>query len=208
MARGNPCRGRHRCRADRRAGKMQHPQNPHDDLAGFSRTRLGQGRHRRSPAARDWNCSSLRCPRRVAGSVPEARASQSLVHRPLHPIRNGPVAFSDEGVSLITAWLQVRVLPAPPRSRAQLEFSPSPQNTLDFPRFGPGALARSRSLRRRKPARRWFAAFRLWRPEIRFPVRGEGACQRLGSHATETGLQVRKPHGLDRRRHSSGGSSC
>ena len=64
-----------------------------------SRTRSGQGRHRRSPAARDWNCSSLRCPRRVAGSVPEARASQSLAHRPLHPIRNGPVAFSDEGVS-------------------------------------------------------------------------------------------------------------
>ena len=109
-------------------------------------TRSGQGRHRRSSAARDWNCSSLRCPRRVAGSVPEARASQSLAHRPLHPIRNGPVAFSDEGLSLITAWLQVRVLPAPPRSPAQLEFSPSPRNTLDFPRFGAGALARSRSL--------------------------------------------------------------
>ena len=50
----------------------------------FSRTRLGQGGHRRSPAARDWNCSSLRCPRRVAGSVPEAHASQSLAYRPLH----------------------------------------------------------------------------------------------------------------------------
>src|SRR6266487_2630017 len=94
---------------------MQHPQNPHDDLAGFSRTRSGEGGNRRSPAARDWNCSSLRCPRRVVASVPEARASQSLAHRPLHPIRNGLVAFSDEGVSLITAWLQVRVLPAPPR---------------------------------------------------------------------------------------------
>ena len=70
-------------------------------------TRSGQGRHRRNPAARDWNCTSLRCPRRVAGSVPEARASQSLAHRPLPPIRNGPVAFSDEGLSLITAWLQV-----------------------------------------------------------------------------------------------------
>ena len=35
MARGNPCRGRHRCRADRRARKMQRPQNPHDDLARF-----------------------------------------------------------------------------------------------------------------------------------------------------------------------------
>src|SRR6266566_4793775 len=99
-----------------------------------------------APAARDWNCSSLRCPRRVVGSVPEARASQSLAHRPLHPIRNGLVAFSDEGVSLITAWLQVRVLPAPPRSPAQLEFSPSPRNTRDFPRFGAGALARLRSL--------------------------------------------------------------
>jgi hypothetical protein len=133
-------------RGERRDRIRAGPAQPRRLRPYGSRTRSGQGRHRRSPAARDWNCSSLRCPRRVAGSVPEARASQSLAHRPLHPLRNGLVAFSDDGLSLITAWLQVRVLPAPPRSPAQLEFSPSPRNTLDFPRFGPGALARSRSL--------------------------------------------------------------
>src|SRR4030095_8613550 len=36
------------------------------------------------------------------------------------------------GLTLIMIWLQVRVLPAPPRSPAQLEFSPSRRNTRIF----------------------------------------------------------------------------
>src|SRR6266567_9279266 len=50
-------------------------------------------------------------------------------------------------LGLITGWLPVRVLPAPPRSPALTPSSPSPRNTLDFPRFGAGVMARSRSLR-------------------------------------------------------------
>jgi hypothetical protein len=38
------------------------------------------------------------------------------------------------GWGLITAWLPVRVLPAPPRSPALTPSSPSPRNTLDFSR--------------------------------------------------------------------------
>src|SRR6266516_2899975 len=84
-------------------------------------------------------------------------------------------------LGLITVWLPVRVLPAPPRSPALTPSSPSPRNTLDFPRFGAGVMARSRSLRETKTVPE-----ADWRPsslasEIRFPVRGEGPGQRLGS---------------------------
>jgi len=37
-------------------------------------------------------------------------------------------------------WLPVRVLPAPPRSPVLTPNSPSPRNTLDFPRFGAGVM--------------------------------------------------------------------
>ncbi len=74
----------------------------------------------------------------------------------------------------ITVRLKVRVLPAPPRSPALTPSSPSPRNTLDFPRFAAGAMARSRSLRETKTVRKRIGALRLWTPEIRFPVRGEG----------------------------------
>ncbi len=82
---------------------------------------------------------------------------------------------------MITVWLPVRVLPAPPRSPALTPSSPSPRNTLDFPRFGAGVMARSRSLRETKtvPEADWGPSSLA--SEIRFPVRGEGPGQRLGS---------------------------
>jgi hypothetical protein len=69
------------------------------------------------------------------------------------------------GWGLITVWLPVRVLPAPPRSPARTPSSPSPRNTLDFPRFGAGVMARSRSLRETKTVRKRIGALRLWRPK-------------------------------------------
>ncbi len=78
---------------------------------------------------------------------------------------------------MITVWLPVRVLPAPPRSPALTPSSPSPRNTLDFPRFGAGVMARSRSLRETKTVRKRIGALRLWTPEIRFPVRGQGPAE-------------------------------
>jgi len=62
---------------------------------------------------------------------------------------------------LITVWLQVRVLPGPPRSPALTPSSPSPRNTLDFPRFGAGVMARSRSLWETKAVRKRIGALRL-----------------------------------------------
>jgi hypothetical protein len=55
---------------------------------------------------------------------------------------------SPSGLGLITVWLPVRVLPAPPRSPALIPNSLSPRNTLDFPRLGAGVMARSRLTRR------------------------------------------------------------
>src|SRR6266496_861597 len=63
-------------------------------------------------------------------------------------------------LGLITVWLPVRVLPAPPRSPALTPSSPSPRNTLDFPRFGAGVMARSRSLRETKTVRKRIGADR------------------------------------------------
>ena len=68
-------------------------------------------------------------------------------------------------LGLITVWLPVRVLPAPPRSPALTPSSPSPRNTLDFPRFGTGVMARSRSLRETKTVRKRIGALRLWHPK-------------------------------------------
>ena len=77
--------------------------------------------------------------------------------------------------------LLASVLPGPPRSPALTPSSPSPRNTLDFPRFGAGVMARSRSLRETKtvPEADWGPSSLA--SEIRFPVRGEGPGQRLGS---------------------------
>ena len=50
---------------------------------------------------------------------------------------------------LITVWLEVRVLPGPPRSPAQLEFSPPPRNTHNAPE--PASVG---SMRCRRPAER------------------------------------------------------
>ena len=41
----------------------------------------GQSRRRRSSAARDWSCSSLRCSGRVVASVPDTRPSKSVSRR-------------------------------------------------------------------------------------------------------------------------------
>ncbi len=76
-------------------------------------------------------------------------------------------------LGLITGWLPVRVLPAPPRSPALTPSSPSPRNTLDFPRFGAGAGNEDR------PEADWGPSSLA--SQIRFPVRGEGPGQRLGS---------------------------
>jgi hypothetical protein len=43
-------------------------------------------------------------------------------------------------LGLITVWLPVRVLPAPPRSRALTPSSPSPRNTLHFSAVHPALL--------------------------------------------------------------------
>jgi len=50
-------------------------------------------------------------------------------------IRKLPAA-GDCSTPLITNWLEVRVLPAPPRSPALTPSSPFPRHTLDFPRLG------------------------------------------------------------------------
>src|SRR6266536_2467408 len=59
------------------------------------------------------------------------------------------VGFGTCRLGLITGWLPVRVLPAPPRSPALTPSSPSPRNTLDLPRFwggcnGPFAVSAGR----------------------------------------------------------------
>src|SRR6266480_3311155 len=69
--------------------------------------------------------------------------------------------FGTLRLGLITGWLPVRVLPAPPRSPALTPSSPSPRNTLDFPRFGAGVMARSRSLWETKAVRKRIGALRL-----------------------------------------------
>ncbi len=94
--------------------------------------------------------------------------------------------FGTLRLGLITGWLPVRVLPAPPRSPALIPSSPSPRNTLDFPRFGAGVMARSRvSVGNEDRSEADWGPSSLT-SEIRFPVRGEGPAS--GSHATETGL--------------------
>jgi hypothetical protein len=71
---------------------MQRPQGQQDDLARLSRTRSGQSRRRRSPAARDWSCPSLRLPGRVVASVPESSAFQ--VRRPPRVVTHRPAAHA------------------------------------------------------------------------------------------------------------------
>src|SRR6266480_5567664 len=83
--------------------------------------------------------------------------------------------FGTLRLGLITGWLPVRVLPAPPRTPALTPSSPSPRNTLDFPRFGAGVMARSRvSVGNEDRSEADWGPSSLT-SEIRFPVRGEQA---------------------------------
>ena len=73
--------------------------------------------------------------------------------------------------------------PSPGRP-ALTPSSPSPRNTLDFPRFGAGVIARSRSLRETKTVRKRIGVLRLWRPKsvsrcaVKAPARDSVRCDR------------------------------
>src|SRR6266496_1755405 len=158
-----------------RSGRQNHPLG----LGELSQTWSGSSgvaarpsrRHHRSPAS----ASSRR------GRIPDKQSSQDDDTTARFAAECQSFLRPSSMRGLITVWLPVRVLPAPPRSPALTPSSPSPRNTLDFPRFGAGVMARSRSLRETKtvPEADWGPSSLA--SEIRFPVRGEGPGQRLGS---------------------------
>src|SRR6266498_1847639 len=95
-------------------------------------------RHHRSPAS----ASSRR------GRIPDKQLPQGRRHyrsvRSRMPVLSATISCAPDPEGLITVW---SFLPALPRSPALTPSSPSPRNALDFPRFGAGVMARSRSLR-------------------------------------------------------------
>src|SRR5215216_2712339 len=80
-------------------------------------------------------------------------------------------------------WLQVRVLPGPPRSHVRTGVSLSLTNSPNFSGVSAVQIPGVRSLAREDGTQ---AVWRVWSlaSEIRFPAPGEGRGQKLGSHAT------------------------
>ena len=66
---------------------------------------------------------------------------------------------------LITVCLEVRILPGPPCTPVRTGVSWSLTNSPQFAGVSAVQIPRMRSLPRMKTARRWFGAFRLWRPK-------------------------------------------
>src|SRR5262249_15199771 len=81
-------------------------------------------------------------------------------------------ATKDSDMLSITGWLEVRVLPGPPRSPTLTEISRGLTNT---PRFCGGAGPACSLCREEGPLQRQFGAFRLWQSKNRFPGAWEGA---------------------------------
>ena len=74
------CSGtRHRYRANRCAGEMQHSTSQYDDLARFPRAQSRACRRRRTIAAGDWRRASARCSGGVVPPVCDVR-SANLMH--------------------------------------------------------------------------------------------------------------------------------
>jgi len=95
------------------------------------------------------------------------------------------IDFSGEGSALITAWLEVRVLPGPPRILPFGEISRLPAICAEVGRVVYGGLSLQRR-RRILPVgfRSLFSA-----PKIPFPGNGDFGSERRGSNA---GLLSRK----------------
>ena len=92
----------------------------------------------------------------------------------------------------LRAWHAVRVLSGPPRTPMQTAVSRSLANSPQFAGIFAVQIPDVPSLSHAEVAIALILAPQSPAPEIRFPACGQGHGQRLGSHATETGLHAKR----------------
>jgi hypothetical protein len=165
--RQNPTLGLGECRRHGResSGVAARPLAPSPPQPRFGIEPAGQDPGRQSPQDDDSTarfaaeCQSFLRASWMPGLITVWLPVRVLSAPTMQFCANPEFPVSAEYPRSITVWLPVRVLPAPPRSPALTPSSPSPRNTLDFPRFAAGVMARSRSLRETKTVRKRIGAF-------------------------------------------------